>query len=73
MVQTTAIETRALRCDRCGEMVYTCDGCKNYFERGQTIDCQMDYHYCESCEDKEVYSSPLEGSNGDKHTSKRGE
>ena len=27
----------------------------------------------EEIEDKEVYSSPLEGSNGDKHTSKRGE
>ena len=55
MVKTTAIETRAVRCDRCGEIIYTCDRCKDYFSAGNVIDCQMDYHYCRSCwEDKEV-------------------
>jgi len=48
-------EKNGLICGRCGEPIYTCDGCRNYFNPGDIIDCQMDYHYCQSCsEDKAI-------------------
>jgi len=54
MIKTSCEQSSYLICDNCGEDIYTCDGCKNYFIPGGTVFCnEQEKHYCESCEGKD--------------------
>ena len=46
-------EIKDLACDDCNSIIYTCDGCKNYFHKDDDVICQESdteqKHYCKDC------------------------
>ena len=48
---TTAIANQKtiLVCSDCESVIYTCDGCNEYFKPNDTIHCKDNDHYCYCC------------------------
>lgn len=54
MIKTTVEVELTLLCGECGEQVYTCDSCQDYFEAeiGEIVYCGVhtgENHYCKEC------------------------
>ena len=56
MKKSAVEQSEVIICEECGEPIYTCDGCHEYFVPGSVCWCdEHGKHYCddESCEPQE--------------------
>ena len=53
VIKAVAQATSELECSECGDDVYQCDSCQDYFEDEEDIYCDEEVgdHYCELCKE----------------------
>jgi hypothetical protein len=50
MVKTTAEQSEKVGCENCGNIIYQCDSCQEYFTPGDEIYCdEKGDHFCSAC------------------------
>lgn len=49
MKKAFAESSSELECSNCGNDIYTCDGCDDYFDDTEEIYCDEEFHYHPNC------------------------
>jgi hypothetical protein len=51
MKEAMVEQSEVLLCNECEEIIYTCDGCKDYFVPDESCFCDEETgkHFCEEC------------------------